>query len=466
MRPTWQLGRVAVLLTAGVMLTASRARAFRTGEDSAELSGRGRVAWSSPRVGFTLSRAGLPAGLSQEDLGQALAQALEAWKSANCTAIDPYFAGWTADEPASKDGVNTIAWISDWKKQGYPALSPGYTDIQYRGHDGIWEIADADVYLDATGYAWTIAPGRDTSLQGVLTHELGHALGLLHPCELEAAEDAPDCAQASAEELATSMYPLYSAAQASLEADDLSGICYLYPTEGACHPDCTGDASCIEGECRAICGDDLCQPGAACGYWGCASAGSCTERNCEGQPCENDDNCGRLALCKDGVCVGGDVAWGSKCKVDTDCKDGACVDSVCQPLCRNDSECGSGRCAAAVAEQVGGCLSSRAYTTGLRCAEGEDCNSGLCLFTASPAVCTMECHRGSACPREWSCLNVEGRDVCVPPNYQASGGGCALSSLTHNGSGQEALASGALVIGFLARVRRRRRRGLRPPPAR
>ena len=288
LRSSWQLGSIAVLHALSWFLASATSYAYRTGEDSADLAGRGRVTWGSPRVGFTLKTGDLPDGVSQADVELALATALDAWKAPDCTAIEPYFAGWTPDEPASKDGVNTIAWIADWAKRGYPTQSPGYTDMQYHGHDGRWEIADADVLLDATGYDWTVEPDHDTSLQAVLTHELGHALGLLHPCELGGTDDAPDCSEASADDLASTMYPLYSVAQASLESDDLSGICYLYPAAGACIPDCGPDAACIDGECRVPCEDELCEAGEVCGYWGCAAEGSCTERDCNGQVCESE----------------------------------------------------------------------------------------------------------------------------------------------------------------------------------
>lgn len=444
------------MCSAGSFLAPAVSYAYRTGEDSTDLSGRGRVAWTAARVGFTLSERELPAGVSKSEMEQALAMALDAWKAPACTAVEPYFAGWTTEEPASRDGVSTIAWIADWAKRGYPAQSPGYTDMQYRGHDGAWEIADADVYLDATSYDWTITTDRDTSLPAVLTHELGHALGLLHPCELDAVDGAPACTEVSADELATTMYPLYSAEQASPEADDLAGICYLYPVAGACVPGCGTKQECIDGECRALCGDGLCRVGEVCGHWGCAPENSCTERLCTGRACDGDGACGPLATCEQGMCVAGQVPWGSACNASRDCSDGACVDHVCQPPCRNDTECGLGKCAAAVDAPVRGCVSSRSYDTGLRCVAGEDCKTGLCLTTESPAVCTVECRNETTCPDHWSCRGVDGHDVCVPASYNATGGGCALGSPWPGGADRYfwLLAAAGLALRWQARSRR------------
>ena len=124
--------------------------------------------------------------------------------------------------------------------------------------------------------------------------------------------------------------------------------------------------------------------------------------------------------------MSGDVPWGSACNASRDCSEGACVEHVGQPLCKNDIEYGAGTCAAAVDGRVGGYVSSRAYATGLRCAVGEECATGLCLSTASPAVCTVECQNKSTCPDDWTCRGVDGHDVCVPASYEATGGGCAL----------------------------------------
>ena len=391
----------------------------------------------------------------------AVASALDAWKATDCTAVEPYFAGWTADEPASKDGVNTIAWIGDWAERGYPTQSPGYTDMQYRGHDGIWEIADADIYLDAGGYEWTIERDHDTSIEAVLTHELGHALGLLHPCELDHTADAPDCSESNADQQATTMYPLYSAAQASPATDDLSGICYLYPVEGACSPGCGPQTNCIEGECRALCGDALCQVGDVCGYWGCSPRNGCTERSCTGHVCDTHVSCGPLARCNRGVCVTGEVPWGSACKGSNDCQDGACVDHVCQPTCRTDTECRTGTCMAALDGHARGCVASRDYVTGARCTAGEDCTTGLCLFTATPAVCTVECRSKSACPEDWSCRGVDGRDVCVPADYQPAGGGCSLGAPPTRGSDAGLWILGSIAVTRAARARIRRRHSTR-----
>jgi hypothetical protein len=99
--------------------------------------------WADSGVSFFISRADLPATLSEEEVETVLGQALAAWRSPECTAVEPIFAGWTDDSAAAQDAVNTIAWVADWHDRDLPASVPGNTDIAYRGKGTSWHIAEA-----------------------------------------------------------------------------------------------------------------------------------------------------------------------------------------------------------------------------------------------------------------------------------------------------------------------------------
>ena len=444
----------ALAFTASTLLTLP-AHAYRTGENSPELANRGRVAWASPRIAFSMNDALLPKGVTKAQMEEALASALDAWAAPDCGVVEPYFAGWTQDAAASKDGVNTIGWVEDWAGSGFPKLSPGTTVMQYRGHDGVWEIADADIYLDAGGYDWTTKVGADTSLQAVLTHEVGHALGMLHPCEPDGADGAPDCKGADSSEQATTMYPFYDAGQASLDADDVAGICYLYPVAGSCPQGCGHDEMCVDGECRAFCKDTLCAADEKCGFWGCASRNACLERYCFDAACNKTEDCGPLATCTDRVCTAGTADWGDACSSSRDCAKGACVEGVCQPDCGDTGECGpSGSCVATENGAAKGCINSRKYESGMRCAAGEDCGSGVCIFTATPSVCTEDCVTSATCPEKWSCGSVDGRQVCIPPHVRAAGG-CSVAPALAPHSPRPLWLLLGLPVALLNRHRRR-----------
>ena len=440
-----------------VALLSTPAHAYRTGQDSPGLEGR--VAWAEREIGFYLVDEGLPVGVSREAAEQAVQASLEAWDTVECSELHPFLAGWAESTPAPMDGRNTIAWVSDWKARGYPSTAPGNTDMQYRGHEGAWQIGEADVYLNAESFEFSFGSGPGLEAEAVITHELGHALGLLHPCEPKGVDGAPDCDAVSSDVAETTMYPFYAAGQSTVAPDDEAGLCYLYPPLEGCMSECGLDEECFEGECRTRCASGLCEVGEVCGFWGCVPAGGCTRRSCLGEACQSDEACGPLSHCADGVCKGGAAVWGDACHESRDCAEGACVGGVCQPDCERDAECAPyGACTTSDEGAARGCVASGKYETGMRCSEGEDCQSRVCIFTANPSVCTNQCTDASQCPANWSCGSVDDQSVCVPPTYRLAGGGCAMSAPAAPSPNWFALGALGALGEWSRRFSRRRRR--------
>jgi hypothetical protein len=422
---------MGVALGAACALLSGTAFGYRTRQDSPEFAQNGRVAWAERDLPFYVLEQGVPTGVSREEVERAVQASMETWNDVQCSGERPFVAGWAVSTPAPMDGLNTIAWVTDWNARGYPSTAPGNTDVQYRGHEGAWQIGEADIYLNAHDFEFSFGAGPGLDAEAVITHELGHALGLLHPCEPRGADGAPDCDAVGSDVAETTMYPFYDAGQSTLAPDDEAGLCYLYPPLGACTPECPRGEECVDGECRASCVSGLCEVGEVCGFWGCMEAGGCTSRSCLGESCKSDEACGPLSRCVDGVCTGGASAWGDACTTNRDCADAACVGGVCQPDCDSDAECAPyGTCTVSDEGNARGCVASGRYETGMRCGEGEDCRSRICIFTANPSVCTNSCVDESACPADWSCGTVEGQQVCVPPTYRAAGGGCAVGAST------------------------------------
>jgi hypothetical protein len=422
------------------------ALAYRTAQDGALLPDAGRVAWAAPEVPFSLHAEDLPSGVSAAEVEAAVILALQAWSEPECSSARPSLSGWSNDAPAPGDGINSVAWVRDWSKRGFPASAPGNTDLSYRGSEGNWEIAEADIYLNAADFDWSTS-SEPTDVQTVVTHELGHALGLLHPCEPDGDGGAPVCGAEPPSPVET-MYPFYSEEQASLSDDDIAGICYLYP-EGC--GSCEGEQVCMEGECRSPCSDVFCAKGEVFGYWGCVAQSGCRERDCAGAACDSDSACAPLGRCVSGVCIRGGAAWGEACSKTPDCADGACVSGTCQPDCRAEAGCGlAGSCELAEDEVARGCVGSGRYPDGFTCRVGEDCSSGLCVFTDAVGACTKACSGPNDCSGEWACENVEGAHVCVPPGFNLRGG-CSFG----RAPGTHAWLAAALAAAMWVRRRQR-----------
>ena len=123
------------------------------------------------------------------------------------------------------------------------------------------EIVDTDLELNSFRYQFTIS---DTEIlndvQNTVTHELGHVLGLDHPC-------GSDPACSGAEYLKeTTMYqnaPVGEVKKRDLTKDDIDGVCAIYPLNTNADSDVdAGDLSSgkTSSSCRAIATDGPLSP--------------------------------------------------------------------------------------------------------------------------------------------------------------------------------------------------------------
>ncbi len=178
--------------------------------------------WDAASLPVHLAVVSSPAlpGIGAEGLDASLVVAARQWMIPSCTAVS--FVVDAAHPPLGDpsslvaDGKNeVIVHTTDWPT----ALEPGaiaHTVVYLVGD----RIVEADIHLDAKD--WTFAldgastGGTARDLRSVLTHELGHVLGIGHSTEPRATMDAG--------------LPAGSAGR-TLEADDLAAACALYPPD-------------------------------------------------------------------------------------------------------------------------------------------------------------------------------------------------------------------------------------------
>ncbi len=222
--------------------------------------------WDSLPVRVYVNPAGAPdfSPLTLEDVIQ---QSLDAWNSVGCSNFQFIYAGET-DARGEVDGLNVIYWVDDPAQWMAADQAAGATLHHPAVPDP--ETVEVDLALNGFAFQWVVG-GADALTTDVLdpasviTHELGHWLGLGH----------------SEDQFATMYYAhLPGTMQATLEADDKNGLCTLYPAEGT--PDeCETDADCdvpeelggapVPGTGRcvhyadwAVCGDRHAAVGEAC----------------------------------------------------------------------------------------------------------------------------------------------------------------------------------------------------------
>ena len=244
-----------------------------------------------------------PPSISATDAQDELDVASRAWGLPPCSAARfSIGAAFVMTGDGADDGVNeVIVHTTDWPTE----LEPGavaHTVLYLAGT----QIVEADVHVNAKD--WTFAVGDvlgDLDLRSVLTHELGHVLGIGHSTDPRATMSAG--------------LPPGIAAR-SLEDDDVAAVCALYPRSPPAYVGCDrGDPTCPAG--YACVGHDCERPdepgtlGGPCSTstfaGGCDGAGdraTCIATSIGAKcalPCPTDpaDDCGATLACVDGECL-------------------------------------------------------------------------------------------------------------------------------------------------------------------
>ncbi len=182
----------------------------------------------------------------------AVKRALENWRKATASCSFLRFQllddSPTAAAAFDKNAVNenVIAWVeSGWKHDPQAAALTTVYFIEKEGAENDGQILDADIELNGERFHFATTGAADkTDVENTVTHELGHLMGLDHPCNDGSRTPAPmDHTGATI----PSCFPAYKLTQwikdatmynfadpgemkkRSPETDDIAGICQTYP---------------------------------------------------------------------------------------------------------------------------------------------------------------------------------------------------------------------------------------------
>ena len=150
--------------------------------------------------------------------------AIGQWSSIT-TAFRFTYAGTTTaglgacDGDGTPDGINTIGFAHD--------MTRGVLGLTCTLYTKSWTLMEFDMQLNANTNWGTATPigGSQYDLPSTILHEMGHAAGLGHPCDLGRT------GQCTAAERAAVMFPAISRGQMkrTLQPDDIAGLRAQYP---------------------------------------------------------------------------------------------------------------------------------------------------------------------------------------------------------------------------------------------
>lgn len=169
-------------------------------------------------------------GVTAQQFQAAIGAAFATWQSVDSAELSSEFAGFTAADPRSGDGMTVLGY------QSRPDLDRvlGATDFIVDTTNG--EIVESDIFFNSS-FTWSTdaagIPGRH-DVQSIAVHEIGHLWGLGHSAIGETELFAGGRRVLGAEAV---MFPIAFAAgsinERTLRQDDIAGITDIYSTQAS-----------------------------------------------------------------------------------------------------------------------------------------------------------------------------------------------------------------------------------------
>jgi hypothetical protein len=246
---------LAAVAAAGLLATRPAAAYVRYTSDAGKM-----FKWPQSCIAMAVYPEDLLGMMTRDEILTAVNTSAATWSNSSdgCTYLDIMMTSSSAATPrAVNDGHNNVIFrATSWCKQtptgecdpamNYDPAALALTSVSASTSSGI--IRDADIEVNAYHFSWAdlvLHPDLRGSgqlfhdLQNAVTHEMGHVIGLDHTCYLQGpapldnnGQPIPDCANASPEVLATTMFPSANPGdidKRDLAPDDQQAVCDIYP---------------------------------------------------------------------------------------------------------------------------------------------------------------------------------------------------------------------------------------------
>jgi hypothetical protein len=166
--------RSALVILAVTFLTSSSVAAYlKLGVD---VNGRTvGVRWSQMPIRYFVTNRDIN-GVTAPQLQTVVQQGLDTWGKVPTVTMSSQFVGFTNADPAVDDGISVIGFLPR------PDLDRTLGATTFQVDDVTGEVIESDIFLNSA-FDWSIAPQGTSGrydVQSIVTHELGHFLGLGH----------------------------------------------------------------------------------------------------------------------------------------------------------------------------------------------------------------------------------------------------------------------------------------------
>lgn len=186
--------------------------------------------WATSQPIYRLNLQGFP-GLTTDQVRLAARESFDTWEAVECNGGPVGFSFWEAGPTAERskryegatplENINVIAYLTadEWRTAGMSSDAYAITGVWFTKSTG--EIVGADILFNGTMGPFGLCPDTGcpdetvVDLRNVLTHEIGHFIGLAH-------SDVPESTMACNAMRA-------DVDKRTLADDDRAGLCAAYP---------------------------------------------------------------------------------------------------------------------------------------------------------------------------------------------------------------------------------------------
>lgn len=217
--------RLAVFAAFSAVFVPSAAAAFEC--TPSESSPFVSIHWNQRDIEWAIRAPGAQS-IAAESTVELIQSAFNAWQAPRCSDLTFQYKGIVDPTTEPRDVSQVIFVQQDWVGGGRSAAAVALTTMTYGVTDGVIRFGIIEVNEEIWRFADALAgqcPADAYDLAAVVTHEVGHFIGLAHTNV--AGEDGPDRFPTM-----TAMVGPCDATFRTLETDDIEGLCYIYPESG------------------------------------------------------------------------------------------------------------------------------------------------------------------------------------------------------------------------------------------